>query len=187
MLIAGLKEIQKFLEEHNFSCTLLPLSEKLPIDQLVIELVRDSQARERVLLIRAARQDLSQNDALLGITSRPQNYQELQLIVTLPFYVIEAQIPEVARFILLLNKGMELPGFELSEVDRLIFFRHACVVPEDHLDERILLSIIGMIEILVDTFGSQLEAVATGAQSLQQIVEEAQRMILLKNKDVINQ
>lgn len=178
MLHANLKDIKKFLEKkHYLNCAFLPKNNTMPIDQLIVKLDSDAQGRERLLLIRAAQQNLCANDAILGIDSKAKNYQELQFIVTLPFYVMEAQIPDVARFILLLNKGMELPGFELSEVDHLIFFRHAFVVPEDHLDQRILLSIIGMIELLVESFAENLESVATGKQSLQQMVDEAQKVL----------
>ncbi len=63
----------------------------------------------------------------------------------------------------------------------MIFYRHAFVVSEEHLDERILLSLVGMIEVLLETFSEMLESVANGTKSLQQIVEEAKKLIEIKN------
>ncbi|MBA3603831.1 MAG: hypothetical protein H0W50_09390 [Parachlamydiaceae bacterium] len=185
MINANLDNIKAFLETLTYNSTIIHKSPELPIDQLLVELDRDAKGRELFLLIRTASQDLCINDTLLGIQAPFRNYQELQLIVTLPFYVIDAQIPDIARFILLINKGMEIPGFELSEVDHMIFFRHAFVVPEDQLDERIFLSLIGMIEALVGTFAHMLESVATGNQSLMQIIEEVKDMIEQKNKPTV--
>lgn len=177
MVVATLHDIKKFLEVRNYTCTILNKSELIPMDQLVVELSPDSQERTRLLLIRAIRQNLSASDGLLGIKSQLRIYEELQLIVTLPFQVLDECIPDTARLVLLLNKGMELPGFELSEVDRILFFRHSFVVPEDDLDERILLALVGMIELILDAFADTLEKVATGTQSLSDVVKEAQNML----------
>ncbi|MBA3238470.1 MAG: hypothetical protein H0T62_09025 [Parachlamydiaceae bacterium] len=178
MLKATLNDIKKFLEIRNYPCTILNKSEFIPVEQLVIELMRDSKERARLLLVRATQQNLSASDALLGIKSKIRIYQEIQFIVTLPFQVVDEQIPDAARLILLLNKGLELPGFELSESDRLIFFRHAFVVPEDDLDERIFLSLVGMIELVLDAFAETLEKVATGKQSLREVIEEAKTLMV---------
>lgn len=177
MLKANLLEIRKLLEKFQFECEILHKSDKIPIDQLIVKLADDPQARSQLLIIRATSQNLASQDELIGFKSEVRNYQELQLIVTLPFSISDSQIPDLARLILLLNKGMELPGFELSEVDLLIFFRHAFVVPEDDLDERILLSLVGMIELLLATFSETLEAVATGKRSLREVIEEAQKKV----------
>jgi hypothetical protein len=182
MLKATLHDIKKFLEIRNYTCTILNKSEFIPVDQLVIELMHDSQERARLLLIRTTKQDLSSSDTLLGIKSKSRIYQEIQFIVTLPFQVIDEQIPDVARLLLLLNKGLELPGFELSEADRLIFFRHAFVVPEDDLDERIFLSLMGMIELVLDAFAGTLEKVATGTQTLREVIEEAKTLMTSASK-----
>ncbi len=180
MIIANLDNIKSFLEKYNYNSVIITKSTESPIDQLVVKLDQDSKNREQFLLIRTATQDLCANDALLSIHSPIQKYQEIQLIVTLPFFALENQIPDIARLILLLNKGMEIPGFELSEVDKMIFYRHAFVVPEDQLDERIIISLVGMIEMLIETFSEMLENVSIGAQSLQEIVEEAKKMIEMK-------
>lgn len=180
MLNANLNDIKSLLEKTDFTCEILPASDKIPINQLVAGLGPDTENRVRFLIIRTAEQDLSSHDALLGITAPIRRYQEIQLLSVLPFQVNAENIPDTARLILLLNKGMELPGFELSEVDGIVLFRHAFVVPEDALDERILLSLVGMIQMLLDAFTELLEDVATGAQSLQEALEIARQMPEMK-------
>ncbi len=172
MLNANLNDIKNFLETENYNCAIIQKSKEIPVDQLLVWLSQDSKKNDHILVIRTTKQDLSKNDKLLGIKSKKKNYQELQLIVKLPFNILDAYIPDLARLILILNKGMELPGFELSEIDRLVFYRHAFVISEDALDKRIMLSLMGMITLLLDTFTETLEAVAIGSKTLQQIVDE---------------
>jgi hypothetical protein len=180
---AKLNEIKLLLEQKLFNCQILASTETVPIEQLAVKLANDIKDRDQFLVIRAVNQDLSSQDALLGIASPPRNYQELQFIVTLPFFVIDEKITDISRLLLLLNKGIELPGFELSEVDRLIYYKHAFVVPEDDLDERILLSLVGMIQLLLDAFTDIIEAVATGPLSFQKVVENAQKLLKTQNKN----
>jgi hypothetical protein len=175
--LANLEEIKALLETKQFKCEILPPSEQIPFNQLVIALDPDYLDRPRILIIRSISRDLSASDELIGITSEKKSYREIHLIAVLPFQTVENCFAETARFIMLLNKGMELPGFELSEVDRLIFYRHAFVIPEDGLDERILFSLVGMVELLLDSFSESLESVATGKQSLREILEQVQQMI----------
>lgn len=184
MINADLNLIKDLLERLNYKCKILEKTEAIPANQLVVELDRDIQGRDRYLVIRVANQNLASQDALFGIKSTPRNYQELQLISSLPFFVNDEKIPDISRLILLLNKGLELPGFEFSEVDRLIYYRYAFVVPEDALDERILLSIIGMIQFVLEAFNDLFEAVATGTLTFQEVVEEAQQLLKKENTAV---
>lgn len=177
MINANLNEIKNLIEHLRYKCQILECSERIPIDQLIVELDRDAQDRSRFLVIRAANQELSSQDALFGINSSPRNYQELQFIVTLPFFVKDEKIFEISRLILLLNKGIELPGFELSEVDHLIYYRYALIVPEDDLDERILLSLIGMIQLLLEAFTEIFEAVATSGLTFREVAIKAQLLL----------
>ncbi len=101
MINANLNSIKVFLETLNYNSVTIPNSNEIPIDQLLVKLDPDFKSRERFLLIRATLQDLCKNDALLGIQSPIQKYQQLQFIVTLPFYILDAQIPDLARLILL--------------------------------------------------------------------------------------
>ncbi|MBA2367439.1 MAG: hypothetical protein H0V82_00260 [Candidatus Protochlamydia sp.] len=177
MVYANLEEIKILLESKLFKCEVLAPSEQMPLDQLVVSLDPDYLNQPRLLIIRSTPRDLSVNDELIGITSEKRKYCEIHLIAGLPFQIGESYIADTARFILLLNKGMELPGFELSEVDRLIFFRHAFVVPENDLDERILFSLVGMVQVLLEAFSESLEAVAIGKQSLRETLDQVQQMI----------
>src|SRR5215207_8099246 len=117
MVLANLEEIKAFLEAKQFNCEILGSSEQIPLDQLIIPLDPDYLNRPRFLIIRLIPRDLTVNDDLIGITSKQRGYREIHLIAGLPFQIAENSLGEAARFILLLNKGMELPGFELSEID----------------------------------------------------------------------
>lgn len=182
MLNANLKDIKSLLEKANYACEILKKSEKIPIEQLVIGLDQDRAGRPLLLVIRTLTQEIANQDALLGITAPYKSYQALQLIVTLPFLVKDTQASDIARLVCFINKGMEFPGFEFSEVDRLIFFRHTLVVPENELDERILLSLVGMIQVLVDLFSETFESVANEQDSIQNIIEDAKQKLLQREE-----
>lgn len=180
-MLAKLNEIKTFLDSLRYPSHIVAPTEGIPTDQLAVVLEPDEFQRGRLLIIRSLPQDLSTMDGLLGITSSKRSYREIHLIVTLPFYVSEEKMAETARTILLINKGLAIKGFELSEADRLIFFHHAFVVPEDDLDARILLSLFGMIEILLETLSQTIESVATGKQPLAEIIRQAEDMIKNQN------
>lgn len=174
---ADLNEIKALLEKLEYQCEIVPPSESIPYNQLAIALEPDELDRGRFLIIRSLPQDLSAMDEILGISSAKREYREMHFIVTLPFYVKEEKINETARCILFLNKGLALKGFELSEADRLIFFHHACVNPEADFDERILLSLIGMIELFLETLSQTLESIATGRISFAEVLQTTAEMI----------
>lgn len=171
-----LGKIKVWLENYRYSCVILGKSEALSIDQLLISLAPDEKERPRLLIVRSIDQDLCSQDDAIEINVPKKCYYQLQFIVSLPFTVSDSHISDLARLLLLLNKGMELPGFELSEVDRHVFFRTATVFSEDCLDQRIILSYIGMIEMLLDAFSENLEAVATGTRSFRSILDEIGEM-----------
>ena len=182
MLNANLKDIKTLLERANYACEILNKSDKIPIEQLVVGLDQDSKGRPLLLIIRNSGQDIANHDALLGITAPYKNYQVLQFIISLPFLVKDTQISDIARLVCFINKGIEFPGFEFSEVDRLVFFRHAFVVSENELDERITLSLVGMIQVLVDLFAETFESVANDECTVQDVIEDAKQKLLQREE-----
>jgi len=92
----------------------------------------------------------------------------LQVFCLLPFQPNPASVGDLARFLMALNNHMPITGFELSESDGWIFFRHMLACTVAGVDSNLLVDVIWMTSYLVDRFGSHIQGIAAGNQSLAQ-------------------
>lgn len=161
MIKSDIKSIQEFLEKQGMKCVYTPSSDISPFDQLYVPMGVDDQQRDLLLQIRVIEEDLAEAQQLFKLPSKPSKHHIVQLYCGLPFAVKPEHAGDVARLILLLNKSFGLPGFEFSEVDNLVYFRHVILAVEQ-LDELILMIIIGNMMRYIDTFSLPLERVGVG-------------------------
>lgn len=169
MIKASLTSIQAFLEKQEMNCSFSPKTDTIPFDQLILPLGIDKKSRDLVLLVQIFNEDLSQVHSVLNLPQEKSEYNVIQVIFTLPFQIQPEYAGEVARLIVGLNKSLEFPGFELSEVDRLIYFR-STYFATDVVDELILLTLIMNAMTQVELFSDTFESVAEGKQTLQDVI-----------------
>jgi hypothetical protein len=177
-MLATLAGLKTYFSSHGFDCEILEKSAEFETEQLIVALGPDEKGRDLVLSVRSSalpidqKQFSSSKEAVEGST---KSYNFLQFACCLPFKVQESALWEMARMILLLNKGLELPGFELSEVDGIVYYRYVLPVVDNHVEETLLICLFGTIDFLVKGFTDKLEQIATGAKTAQQLVEESQK------------
>lgn len=178
MIQATLAGLKTYFTSHGFDCDLLPKTEEREIEQLLVALGPDNKGRDLVLSVTSA--ELPLNQELFSknkVKDIKKTYHFLQLACCFPFKVEEKSLWEMARMILLLNKGLELPGFELSEVDGVVFYRYVLPIVNSHVEEPLLICLVGTIDFLVKGFMEQLEEIATGAKTAQQVIDETSLLI----------
>lgn len=171
---ADIYDIQNFLEKQEMQCVPVPKNNDIPFDQLYIPMGVDEKGRELLLQMKIVEEDLSESYRLYDIDSPQLKFNQIHFFLALPFAVKDECVGEVARLILLLNKSFGLPGFEFSEVDRLIYFRSVLMVAEK-LEELILIAAIGNLMTYVDTFSQTLESVAEGKRTFEGIIKVLQK------------
>ena len=154
-----LEELEKHLKEQDYSCLLETPSDEFPFPRLLIELMNDEKERERIMEIRI-------RDQLVTPT-----YYQIEYITKLPFDVLDHAILDTARFTCFLNRSIDLTGFEFDEVQSELYFRHTLLGNKNKTDIRILHANLGAIILLLDLLSPNLEQVATGKATMNEIIE----------------
>lgn len=149
--------------------TILGKKNGIPIETLYVAMGPDQEGRDLILQIKLLQENIKQEKEALRLHSTHEEYTIIHFFLPLPFKVEERNLSEVSRLILLINKSLTLPGFEMSEVDRLIYFRNV-LLTGDQVDELLLKTIIGNIILYVDIFSKTLEDVGNGRMTLSDVI-----------------
>ena len=86
----------------------------------------------------------------------------LQYFVTLPYQLRREAMPTLARLLCALNASLPVTGFELSEPNRVVVFRHTHAINVQPLDPGVIAWTLTMIRSATQGFGDLVEAVAGG-------------------------
>lgn len=172
-----LNRFQSYLDSGELDSTVLSGNEDVPHDRLLIYGGQDYQQRERIIEVTTQIQQLGQN---LGGSSQDE-YVRVQFQVTLPFKVEELAARDLSSLLLFLNKLIELPGWEFSELEDRIDYRYVLLTKQDGIDENLFNGIIGLILLITQLFTEIIEQVASGKRSFNNLIEE---VIKIANKQV---
>ncbi len=148
------KNLIQFLSEHSLN----PLFEK--------------ESNLPYILIK-----IYQNELPLFFSIR-NNGEVLQLIIYLPYKIIKTHLNDTSRLLHILNKDLDLPGFNLDEDEGLIFYRLVMPCIDKKLNTKILIAYINSIQLVCDSFSQAIGLVASG----QMDIETLKNMDLPKNK-----
>ena len=182
MIKVNARAIQTFLESEDMPCVQEPKSKEWPFEQLFVPMGVDEQGRDLLLHIKILEEDLSENSESLSLKKESLHFHNIQFHLALPFQIKDDCVGDIARLILLLNRSFGIPGLEMSELDRIVYFRSAILAGQE-IEEAILLSVIGNIVIQMDVFSSSLETVGTGKQTFVEMMNEVLSPAPAKDKD----
>ena len=171
-----LDSIRKFLESQEYDCELLEKSKEVPNDYLFAHLGSDHLDRDLILQINVTEQLIDPDTDTLKVDSEPKDLYHLQLMLELPYSVNSMKVPDVSRLLHILNKGLSMPGLELSEADLKVYYRTAMLIKGKDIDPYVLISLISSVVIIPYVFGEFIEAVSTGRETLLKVVEQIRDM-----------
>jgi hypothetical protein len=100
----------------------------------------------------------------------------LQFLVFIPCYVEPAKASDVSRFLHMLNKELDMPGFCLDEASMTIFYRLILPTINKELQEGSFEAFINTTTMVCKTFGTIIEALAIGAMTLEEILRKASEL-----------
>lgn len=172
-------ELKKVLDTYAFTYTEIPRSDKIPCDTFFVGLGEDYQKRPLILNIR-----LFDQAAESPPDGAPKKLYFLNFFVTYPFGVHQPAFPDISRLILLLNKILPLPGFGLSEMDRVVFYHYTQLSTNGKVDPDFILSMIALIIHYVNVHAKTFEAVASREKTFTQVLEEASHSVDSLENDV---
>lgn len=173
-----LKQFQKALKDEEYDCSLVEATDVIPYERLLVFLGVDDKERERILEITALRQEFFK-ELIPGESHEPEFFR-VQYQIGLPFKIKLDACVQVSSFICYLNRLIELPGFEMDEINLQLSYRYVLMYGEEKFNKKLFLSIVGLTLLVLELFGSSLEKVASGETTfnelLEQIVHMAQHM-----------
>ena len=171
-----LKKIEGILVDDQLDCSFVPASPEIPYDRLLVFFGLDYKERVKTLEITLQEQELGQN-----VTPNKKTMNaglvRVQFQIKLPFLIDPLSGIEVANLLHFLNRFLELPGYEMSELDEEIYFRYIWITHQDVLTPPLLLSIVGIILMNVDLFSQSIESVSSGEKTYSQLLENMVQFI----------
>jgi len=167
--IEFLESIEKMLKDEQFDCSLEPDVKAPPFGRVLVFLENDPQDRERILEITAQYQDLGES---LKEPPEPPQYTRIQFEIPLPFYIKDHTANEVASLLAFLNRMLELPGFELDEVNSRIYYRYVHLTSDKGVDKTLITGIVGVIIMLFEMFSETIEQVSEGKSTFSELLEQ---------------
>ncbi len=165
-----LHHFEKILNEEEFDCSLVDATDEVPYERLLIFLGIDEKERERILEVTALKQELVKGLDL--IESQEPDFFRVQFQVGFPFKIQPKFCPQVASLVCYLNRLIELPGFELNEIDLQLSYRYILMYGEGKFNKKLCIAIVGVIMLLIELFGDTLEQVALGQMTFNEILEQ---------------
>lgn len=163
-----LENLKKMLVNEQFECSLEPELKAPPYGKILVFLGNDPLERERIL-------EITVNHQMLGDAQKlpaASQYCRIQFELKLPYMMKEHAGNEVASLLAFLNRMLELPGFELDEVNSRIYYRYVLLTAQGVEDKMMICGIIGAILMLLEIFSGTIEQVAEGSRSFNDLLEE---------------
>lgn len=165
-----LKQIASILEQGQANVTLVEASNDFPYPRLLVFLGNDYKNRERILALSA------QGQSLVGLPGKHEmkstEYIRVQFQTTFPFLMKDNAVFEVGSLLHFINHVVELPGFEMDELDNKIFYRYVLLSSRPDTNPTLYFSILGLIMMLLDLFTEAIEKLATGEASFNEMLEQ---------------
>lgn len=160
-----LQHIEKILKAEKLDATFFNRTEEIPYDNLIVFIGADAQDRPYILNITAQKQIMD--------PKKDSGIFRVQFQLKLPFTIAEFSYNQTSNLVALINRFLELPGLELNEVDREIFYRYVLLVDEKGLNREIILGIAGIIRLILDTHLKSIENVASGTITYDELLKQS--------------
>lgn len=162
-----LKHVLTLLQEENRDAAIIGGEEGSSQERLLLFLGNDEKGRERVLEITAQDQELG-----TAVKEEVPNLARVQFQVLFPFKMDERSAKEVGGLLCYLNRQLEMPGLEMSEIDDQIFYRYILLTTHEELNKTLVVAIIGVILFILQVYADLIEAVASGSMTFNHVLEK---------------
>lgn len=96
----------------------------------------------------------------------------LQLLVFIPSQVKYGTQNDLARFMHLVNKELDIPGFGMDEDSDTCFYRVMLPTIDNQIDERILESYLKSLQLICEQIAPTVLAVANGVATFEDILRK---------------
>lgn len=169
-----LENIKSILEKEEFTCSISSATAEIPVERLTVFLGLDVKKRERILEIMALQQQ-----ALPEFSSPKKDTlpYRLHFRVPLPFKIKDLNMNQVASLLLFLNQFIDLPGFELDELNGQVIYRYVWIIKPDVIDAPLIMSIMGSVLLNLSLFSETIESLASGEMTFTELLAQIIQLI----------
>lgn len=169
-----LKDICKELEKQDFECLIIPATPEMPVERLLVSIGFDSKSRKRMVEILSVQTEIPSEIASSGHEDTPYR---AQFTSVLPFKIEDMALNQVASLVLFINQFLDLPGFELNELEGKISYRYVWMTKRSHCDRLLVLSIIGGVMLNLTLFADMIESLADGKETFDELLSKIIKMV----------
>lgn len=96
----------------------------------------------------------------------------LQMLVFMPFTLEHSATADTARFLHLLNKELDIPGFGMDEGSQVAFYRIMLPGKNKKIDSEIFEAYINSMKNICETFYPAIAAVGQGAATFEDVLKK---------------
>lgn len=164
-----LQTVKEDLIGQGLDCVVLSDTDTLQ-KKLVVYSGEDAEKRTQLIEIKVQ----ARNGNPRQLKQSGQDCVSFQLDALFPFAVEDLSMSDMAQFLHFLNLQIEIPGFCLDYVNNTVIYRYVLLAEDQHIPQRILLSLIGIAMMLQDMFGQTLERLAKGQVTFVDLMQEIQ-------------
>lgn len=97
----------------------------------------------------------------------------LQLLTFIPCNIKPEQANDMARFLHIVNKELDVPGFCMDESSWTVFYRLLLPAPKKELADETFEAFLNTTQVVCKSFSPVIEAIAMGAMSLDEVLKKA--------------
>ncbi|NGX42192.1 MAG: hypothetical protein K940chlam7_00469 [Chlamydiae bacterium] len=163
-----LQRLESIYKSEGLDCALMEETEETP-QRILVYLGLDIQKRERVIEVIAESPDITKELQSEGPLS---GAAVIQFRSDFPFLAKDDTLFEVRSLTSFLNQLLEIPGFEVDELENRIYYRYVFMGVDSEENLKLTVSVIGTILLLLDVYGAMIEPLAEGKVSFDEMLEE---------------
>lgn len=164
-----LKEISLWTAAEKLEGGLFHPDETVPYTRLLLLAGSSQQENPYFLEVTCLNQILNEG--------APAKIFRLSFKIKFPFKIAPASASQTASLIALLNRFLDLPGFEMNEASDELFYRHILHLTEKGMDKDLILGIIGNIMLTVQMHVDPIRSVATGEISYTDLIAKTLKLL----------
>lgn len=160
----SLDSLETFFKQESLSCKVEKDTGEFPVSYLTIDMGLDGKNRPQKIQIIPLEKEIAgrTKDSLPNF---------LQIKYLLPFEFLLGAENDLARYLLLINKTLDFPGFGMSESDRKVYYRYDLHCRKSLIEEELLKGLIGNILLMIDSFIPTIEKIALRQISIEGLIE----------------
>lgn len=179
-----LKQIFSILESNNIEASIVKTtSPDIIHERLMVFLGIDSKNREQILEITTQEQILTP-EKTQPHTSSQKDYYRIQFLYKFPFDCKDEALNQAGNLLHFLNQTADFPGLELNELENKISFRYVWLTKTEAIDSFIIVSLIGVIQLIVALFSESIEKVASGEKSYNELLQEVISLVAKAQRSI---